>query len=200
MSKKESLQAALHEIQQRQGVSVRSVAKKYGVPPSTLYRHVQAESNVGSGRPTVLTPAEEKEIVYSCQVLQEMGFGMTREMVGAIVVDYLTTVGRDNPFNGQPGFKWWKGFQKRNPQLVDRKPQHFPKHRAIAGNELTIHSFIGKVRDLLQELKITDKSDLGDRLWNCDETGYALQLCPAQCLQGEVQSGSMRPLVDLDGR
>lgn len=50
-------------------------------------------------RPTnVLAPAEE-EIVYSCQVLQEMGFGMTREMVGAITVDYLTTVGKDNSFN-----------------------------------------------------------------------------------------------------
>ena len=154
MSKKESLQAALREIQQKkQGVSVRSVAKKYGVPPSTLHRHVQAESNIGAGQSTVLLPAEEKEIVYSCQVLQEMGFGMTREMVGAIVVDYLTTVGKDNPFHGQPGFKWWKGFQKRFPQLVDRKPQHLPKHRAIAANESTIHCFIGKVRDSLQEIE-----------------------------------------------
>ena len=59
----------------KQGVSVRSVAKKDGVPPSTLHRHVQAESNIGAGRPTVLLPAEEKEIVYSCQVLQEMALG-----------------------------------------------------------------------------------------------------------------------------
>jgi len=79
---------------------------------------------IGAGRPTILTPEEEKEVAYSCQVLQEMGFGMTREMVGATVVDYLTTIGRDNPFNGQPGFKWWKGFQERFPQLVDHKAQH----------------------------------------------------------------------------
>lgn len=131
----------------------------------------------------MLTSAEEKEIVYSCQVLQEMGFGMTREMAGAIVVDYLTTVGKDNPFNGQPGFKWWKGFQKRNCQLVDRKPQHLPKHQAIAGNELSIHGFIGKVRDWLQELKITDKSDLGDRLWNCDETGVCTSVVSSTVLE-----------------
>ena len=110
------------------------------------------------------------------------GFGMTREIVNAIVVDYLTTVGKDNPFHGQPGFKWWKSFQKRFPQLVDRKPQDFPKYQAIATNESTIHCFIGKVRDLLQELKITDKHDLGDRLWNCDESGVCTSVVSSMVL------------------
>ena len=98
------MQAALQELRKKKGVSVRSLARKYGIPPSTLHRHARMESRIGAGHPTILTPEEEKEVVYSCQVLQEMGFGMTREMVGAIVVDYLTTSGRDNPFNGQPVF------------------------------------------------------------------------------------------------
>ena len=37
------------------------------------------------GRPTVLSQQEE-EIVITCQVLQEMGFGMTREMVANVGV------------------------------------------------------------------------------------------------------------------
>ena len=106
------MQAALRKNQKKKSVSVRSLVRKYGIPPSTLHHHAQTESCIVAGSPTYSTPEEEKEIVYSCQVLQEMGFEITREMIGAIVVDYLTIIGRDNPFIGQPGFKWWQGFQK----------------------------------------------------------------------------------------
>ena len=70
--------------------------------PCTIMSRKKAK-RIGAGQPTNLTPAEEQEIEISCQVLQEMGFGLTRETVGVIVVDYLTTIGRDNPFRGLPG-------------------------------------------------------------------------------------------------
>ena len=173
MSKKENLKAALKEVEKKAAdVSVRSIAKKYGVPSSTLHHHLlKKDTQIGAGRPTILTPEEEREIVYSCQVLQEMGFGLTRDVVGAIVIDYLSTIGRGNPFNGKPGPRWWRGFQTQFPQLVNRKPQHLPKHRAIAGNQATIQGFFAKVKDLLRSQKLLDAEDLADRLWNCDESG-----------------------------
>ena len=61
---------------------------------------------------------------------RRMGFEMTREMVGAIVVGYLASIGRENLFIVQPSFKWWQGFQKRFPQLVDPKARHLLKHVA----------------------------------------------------------------------
>ena len=36
---------------------------------------------VGAGRPTILTPVEENEIVTSCQVLKELGFVLTRDII-----------------------------------------------------------------------------------------------------------------------
>ena len=107
-------------------------------------------------------------MVASVSLTQEMGFGMTREMVGSIVVDYLSTVGWENSFNGQPGYKWWKGFLQRFPELVDCKLQHLPKHRAIAGNEATVHGFLAKISDLLQSLNLTYVHNLNARVWNCD--------------------------------
>ena len=48
------------------------------------------------------------------QVLQEMGFGLTRENVGAIVMEYLQAQSRPNPFKAErPGYDWWEGFMKR---------------------------------------------------------------------------------------
>lgn len=67
---------------------------------------------MGAGRPTILTPQEEKELVVTCQVLQSMGFEVTREIVGMVVQDYL----HDPPEQGRhfggnaPGFDWWQGF------------------------------------------------------------------------------------------
>ena len=199
MSKKENLRAAQQELEKNKGVSVRSVAKKFGVPPTTLQRHVNTESQIGAGQPTVLTHAEEREIVYSCQALQEMGFGTTRDMVGSIVVDYLSTVGRDNPFNGQPGYKWWKGFLQRFPQLVDRKAQHLPKHRAIAGMEATVQGFLAKVSDLLQSLNLTHPHSMKG-YGIVMRVGSVHQWRQPQCLPEGEQSGSMKPRVGLDVR
>ena len=138
--KKTNVRAALQEVQKRKcGVSVRSIARKYGVPSTTLHDHLKNKAaRVGAGRPTILTPAEENEIVISCQVLQELGFGLTKETGGAIVVDYCCSIGRNNPFRGQPGPHWWRGFQSQHLTLVSRKPQHLPKHRTIAGNQATV--------------------------------------------------------------
>ena len=52
----------------------------------------------------------------------------------------------------------------RFPQLVNHKPQHLPKHRAITGNQATIQAFFTKVKDLPRSKKLLDAKDLGDRL------------------------------------
>jgi len=44
---------------------------------------------LGAGAPTVLTEEEEKEIVVSVQVLQEIGFDLMKELVGTVIRDYL---------------------------------------------------------------------------------------------------------------
>ena len=68
ISKKENLQAALKEAEKKAAdVSVCSIAKKYGVPSSTLHDHLlKKDTWIGAGRPTILTPEGEREIVYSC--------------------------------------------------------------------------------------------------------------------------------------
>ena len=65
------------------------------IPRTTMADHVQQRRmKVGAGRPTILTQSEEKEqVVVTCQVLQRMGFGLTREAVGIVVQDYI----RDYP-------------------------------------------------------------------------------------------------------
>jgi hypothetical protein len=138
---------------------------------------------VGAGKPTILTHAEEEEIVYCCQVLQEIGFGLTKEVVSAVVIDYLQTKKREHPFaNGQPGWDWWNGFQKRWPKLVSRKSQHLPKNRATAANPVNIAGFYTNVEELYKKLELSKFPDMASRIWNCDETCFNTSVGSQQVL------------------
>jgi len=56
------------------------------------------------GRPTLLTSNEEQVIVHALIKLGEWGFGVDRNAVQCIVMDYLHGVGRQHCFHGgKPG-------------------------------------------------------------------------------------------------
>lgn len=132
----EQLQAALSDLRTGRAKSVRGAALLYGIPHSTLDDHYTGKATKRFGGPsTVLAYSVEKEIATSCMVLQEFGFPVTKEMVTALIRDYLKETGQPNPFtNDTPGRAWWRGFFKRWPAIVERKPQHLPKSRAMAAN------------------------------------------------------------------
>ena len=131
----EQLTAAINAVRTR-GMSIRGAATRYGIPPTTLHDHVSGKSTrVHSGAPPVLSATEEKEIATSCQVMQDLAFPLTKEFMSAVVRDYLKDRGRGDRFkDGVPGSDWWIGFFRRNPTLVERKPEHLPKCRAKAGD------------------------------------------------------------------
>ena len=77
------LRNALAEV--REGSSMRSVAHKYSIFPTTLHDHLSGKSSkVGSGGPTVLTSSEGRDIALTCMALANMGYGLTRDVVAVI--------------------------------------------------------------------------------------------------------------------
>ena len=73
-------------------------------PPRHNEISVGKSSKRHGGRPKIFTSQEQKVIVITCQVLQKMGFGLTREMVNHVIIDYLNDKGRPSPFeNNKPG-------------------------------------------------------------------------------------------------
>jgi len=125
----EALLAAVTAVKE-QGMKRSAAARRFNVLASTIFDHVSGRySRIGAGGPTILSSAEKREIVITLQVLQEMGFGLTKNLVGVVIHDYLKDQpARPNPFqHGIPGCDWWRLFLKRwEPQLSVRKPQHLP--------------------------------------------------------------------------
>lgn len=92
----EQLAAAIDAVKV-QKMSVTLAAKKFNIPVTTLYDHTKGRfTKIGAGAPTVLSPMEEKEVVVSLQVLQDIGFGLTKELAGVVVRNYL----KDQPDGG----------------------------------------------------------------------------------------------------
>ena len=146
---KQDLLDAVQEVKLGgEGVTLRRTALKYNIPVTTLHDHVHGKSTkIGVGGPTVMTPREEQEIVLTCQVLADMGFGLTKELIEVVVLDYIKENNIKVPSftGGIPGKDWWQRFFKRWPTLANRKPQHLSKHRAKAANPAIVEAWFDKV-------------------------------------------------------
>ena len=81
-----------------------AAAAEFCVPKSTLYGQTSGmHKRVGSGAPTVLSHHDEQEMVLTCQVPAEMGFGVTRKLVEVVVADYVQENNILTPFtDGKP--------------------------------------------------------------------------------------------------
>ena len=193
-------------------LSVRAAAATYGIPRSTLSEHVRGvRSKRYGGGSTMLSQEEEREIVIMCQVLADMGFPLCKEYVEVVVRDYLHGLeGRGRTFgvNGLPGRSWWEGFMSRWPSLVQRKPQHLPKQRAQCATEEVVSSFFGRLRSLFQKTGLSCKltSNLAQRIWNCDETGFCTAVASKSVLSRrgakqvhETAGGSGRDFITVLG-
>ena len=122
---------------------------------------------------------KRRRLVVSCQILQKMGFGLTREFASKIVMDYLQDDARCNPFKADtPGADWWQYFVRRWPELTKRKPQHLSMSRARACSRESLDKWYEGVKVFFESTVFFRHGrplhDIADRIWNCDETGFCL--------------------------
>ena len=192
---KSNLLEAIRAVKER-GMKVSVAALKFRIPQSTLYDHTNEHKcvSIGAGAPTILSNAEEKEIVVTLQVLQEIGFGITKGLTGLVIRDYLKDQPlRPNPFvDGVPGKDWWQSFLQRwQKQISERKPQHLPTNRAASATPAVFDEWFKRVGDLFCDIGFSDlnQDDVQHRVWNCDESGFCTAVASRKILakRGEKQ-------------
>ena len=158
---------------------ISAAAKLFNVPRTTLHDRlsgrVAKEAKVG--HPTVLTAAEEAEVLETCMLFAELGFGLGRREVESVIQDYLRVTKKANPFKDEvPDVGWWAGFLKRHPQLATRKPQQLPLVRArTASPEVINHWFTTCLKPVLVKLELMEKPD---RIYNVDGSRFPLSWNP----------------------
>ena len=200
----ETLKRALSDVTNK-SMTVYRAAKFHKIPETTLRRYYKATYTENQplvvkhvGRPTVLTMEEENEIVQTCQLFAEWGFGLTKLEVVNIVTEYCKNSKKPTPFrDGVPGIDWWNGFCKRHPTLVARKPQQFQLLQATAATPDQINNwFVHCLKPELDQLQLHD-----DPKWifNVDESGFPLGGKPVKVLAKRGMK-SPQSLVGGSGR
>ena len=82
--------------------------------------------------------------------------------------------GRHTPFKDNlPGDKWFSAFMRRNPRLAFRTPQPMGKERAVV-TPARVDRWFTELETYLEELGATSILYEGNRMFNCDESGFAL--------------------------
>ena len=69
---------------------------------------------------------------------------------------------------GKAGYKWFRGFLRRNQKIRIRKPEALSANRAAGFNRTVVNTWFQKYQDTIDRLGL---ENVPDHIWNCDETG-----------------------------
>jgi hypothetical protein len=111
--------------------------------------------------------------------MAKRGFPRKKSDLMHMVAEIVKKDGRPTPFiSGLPGDGFYRGFLKRNQDVVERTAETIHSGRAIVNRESINHWFEGLLSNLQNDEEIGNMEliENPDRIFNCDETNF--QLCP----------------------
>ncbi|CAH2064481.1 unnamed protein product, partial [Iphiclides podalirius] len=164
--------------------SVYKASKEYGIPWSTLRRHIATHGGESFdlpklGRPFTLDSDLECKFVSYIIKMQELGFGLSVTDIKAKCYGLAVQAGKDHQFNDakrKAGPYWWWSFKERY-GLSLRTPEKLAACRPVTANRQNIDDFYKKLLDVVIELDILRKPE---RINNCDETGVTFVVKPSK--------------------
>jgi DDE superfamily endonuclease len=149
-------------------LSIRQVAKRFGIKESTLRNAIKNGVPKRPGPPTVLTEEEERQLAGYCLNMQRLGFGLTKATINVKVLEILRAGNRNHPFaKGGPSKDWWHRFMNDHPELSFRVPQALTAARAQRGNPVIVRDHFAKLEKILKDYELAP-----EQIWNMDETGF----------------------------
>lgn len=172
-----NLNLALKEFEESDKPNLREIARKYGVPKSTLHFKLKNQDHKTSFGPRpVLTEEEESVLELWIKRLMRKGFPLKIEDLQRSVHKFLMENPRPNQFkDNYPGDGWVKTFLKRHPDIVPRTSEGVTQSSACV-SEKDIRRWFEEIRQYLTETGLFDILNEASRVFNGDESGF--QLCP----------------------
>lgn len=171
----ETIQKALEEV--KQGMPKKTVAKKFGIPRSTLQFRLSSKfKKIRHGPDTYLTEDEETVIVSWILDSCRKGFPCRKDDIVASVKKFLDENPRNTPFHDNiPGKRWLQSFMNRHPILTSRTPE--PVTNASSNvSESNIRKWFNDIEQYLKEKQFFEILQDPTRVFNGDETCF--MLCP----------------------
>lgn len=165
----ESLLTAIEEV--NNGSSVKSAAKRHGIPRVTLLYKVQGKLPVGKrmGPKSIFTEEQEDLLVKWVFHLAKVGFPVTKDIFMGSVAKLARKLGINKP----PGEKWYKLFRGRHKNISDRIYQNLTKSRASVTQE-NLNKWFSEVETYLKDENLFSVMEDPCKVFNADETACYL--------------------------
>lgn len=171
---------ALEEIQN--GASISESARKFGIPRSTLSEKHSGRlpTEYKMGPPTVLSAEEEALLVKWIFHVSDAGFPVSKDQLLDSVQMLLNKSKRETIFtDNRPGRKWYEGFTRRHPSVVEKECQNLTGARASVTEE-GLRAWYDEVRRYLTNTGNAGILDDPSRIFNMDESGFFLNPKPGK--------------------
>ena len=111
-------------------MNVTEAAKVFEIPRQTLDDRIKGKfPKEGTGRNSELTPDEEEVLVNYCLFMGKMSQPLTASHIKAFAWAIAKKNSRKSRFNetSGPGWKWWRGFRWRHPEISLREPDNLDR-------------------------------------------------------------------------
>lgn len=159
------------------GIKIAEASRKYHIPESTIRaRKLGKYSDKPPGPSTVLSNAEENELVEWITYCCKQGFPVTKNKLVENVKILCDHDNRETPFlNNKPGRSWLEGFLRRHANLSERISKNLSITRAKVTEDqirkwfININSHFSEVFTNVDLLTIDPT-----RIFNADEIGVSM--------------------------
>ena len=145
----EDMERAVSAIQ-RGDMGTNEASRIYGVPKSTLSRHVTRKNKIAigevkfHGHACALPDEVERDLVEHCLTLESMYFGLRIDDLRRLAFEVAEANGIEHGFNKESqmaGKKWYYAFMRRHPELSLREPESTSMARAQGFFRPRVQSF-----------------------------------------------------------
>ncbi|XKL59865.1 hypothetical protein PGB90_000881 [Kerria lacca] len=128
-------------------------------------------------KPETLLPTKwEIKLVDWITLCKAAGFSIIKDQLMKNVKVMVETKGLKENLNCKiPLEKWYKLFLGRHPYIILRKSQNLSKNRAIVTEE-NIRKWFKEIGTYFTERNLKDTLNQPDKVYNCDESAFFLQL------------------------
>lgn len=167
------LQLAIQAIKNGHIASIRSAAKAFEVPRSTLQDRIKGTEYVHERHQPMskLTNSEEESLERWILSLDKRGVApradMVRDMANLLIAKRGDTTDATPP--STVGKNWVANYIQRRPNIQLRRSRKYDYQRAKCENKKLIKDWFNQVQDAIIEYGISDED-----IWNFDETGFAM--------------------------
>jgi len=116
--------------------SYRKIAKKWDVPYATFFKRTKNECSKFqhlSGRNTILSSEQERELVDLIKLLSQRGFPLSKPDIQRLAFEFATKnniSGFSTTGKNAAGYTWFKLFMRHHSELRIRKPENLSAARA----------------------------------------------------------------------